>query len=349
MRIAFILDETWDSALTHYAYGVFKSVWLLHKVKLFCLKDSYIDKKVGSDKIYIKNLRNKSVFKIISGLKSLSSAFETFNPDIVVTIRGDATFFSCLLKKRFKFKLVRIFGENKILRTPGDCIDGLLLPAEFLKSYIKKAVFPSLAVKGFVDTDKFRFSKEGRKKIRNCYGIDDEEILFGAVGRLDKIKGYPLLIKAFAHSGIDNAKIMIVGEEKAYKKGDLEDIADSFDIRDRIVIINERRQDIVDIMSAFDVGVISSIGSETIARVMFEFMALGLPVITSNVGMLKEIADDSFCIVAEANNEYSLADAMESMVSADMSSMRKKSQESASLYSFENFERQILSFFENLR
>ncbi len=343
MRIAVILDEVWDSALTYYAYGVYKTLSKLHITKLVCLKDSYIDKKHDGDKIYIKDLRSKNLFKSVAGFKSLARMFKLFKPDAVITIRGDATFFSCLLKKKFKFKLIRIFGEDKQLRTPRECIDTLILPNDFLKANVdEKKVGRISVIKGFADIETFKFNENARERIRRQYGISDTQILFGSVGRLDSIKGYPLLIRAFANMD-DSAKLMIVGEEKSQKRENLLNIAEDVGIKSRIIIINERRSDIVDIMSAFDIGVIPSLGSEVIARVMFEFMSVGLPIVTTDAGMLKEIASDDFSVVAKANDESSLKEALQSIMQKDLDKMRKSALWAAEKYSLGSFENQILS------
>ncbi len=341
MKIAFVLDEEWDSALTHYAYGAYKALAENHTLKLFCLEGSYIDKKHNGEKIYIERLRNKNFLKSFIGFKSLSTTFKLFKPDIVVTTRGDAAFFSCLLKKSFNFTLVRIFGENKRLKTPRNCVDTVILPADFLREKVDKRKVGRLhVIKGFADESIFKFNKTGRNRIRELYGIKDGELLFGSVGRLDEVKGYNVLIKAF--SKIKNgSKLMIVGEEKAQKADELRSLAGSLGIDERVIIINERRKDIVDIMSAFDVGVISSIGSETIARVMFEFISVGLPVVTTDVGMLKETAEDEFCTLAKANDEQSLFEAMKKIEQKDIKKAKSLALIAAKEYSFKRFCSQI--------
>jgi len=337
VKIAFVLDEKWDSALTYYAYGAYKALAESHTVKLFCLNGSYIDKKHSGEKIYIERLRNKNFLKSFIGFKSLSTTFKLFKPDVVITIRGDATFFSCLLKKSFNFKLVRIFGENKRLKTPRNCVDTVILPADFLRGNVdSKKVGHLYVIKGFADSSIFKFSKTGRSRIRDFYGIKEGETLFGSVGRLDTVKGYNVLIKAFSKIK-NNSKLMIVGEEKSQKADELKRLANSLDINERVIIINERRKDIVDIMSAFDIGVISSVGSETIARVMFEYMSIGLPVVTTDVGMLKEIAQDEFCTLAKANDEQSLSEAMTKITQKDITKAKSLALTTAEKYSFKEF------------
>ena len=345
MKIAFILDEEWDSALTHYAYGVYKALKNGNETVVFCLRNGYIDEIHEGEKVYVDRLRQKNPIKSILVFRHFAKQLRAVNPDIVITIRGDAAFFACLLKKSINFRLIRIFGENKKLRTPRECIDKLILPADFLKQKIDLRKVKDIAViKGFVDTDKFIFSESSRKRIRERYGISENEILFGSVGRLDPVKGYPMLIRAFSRLKKDS-RLMIVGEEKNISVQELNKLIDDLDLISSVIVVNERRDDIADIMSAFDVGVVPSVASETIARVMFEFMSVGLPVVAANVGMLKEIAEEDFSIICEPDEE-SLFQAMQTIKTKNLDKMGEKARIASQRYSMQTFAECVIPIIE---
>ena len=301
MRVAFILDEPWDSALTDYAFKIYKLVSKEHATKVFCLENSFIAKRVDNAS-YIKPLRNNNPLKTLSAFFYLYKKLKEFEPSIVFTIRGDATFMSCLLKKNVNFRLLRIFGEDKKLKSSPNCIDKLILPCEFLKERVNENFKNTVVIKCFVDVERFKFSKEGREKFRKEFGLNDK-VVFGTVGRLDKVKGYELLIEAFAKANIKNSKLFIVGEEKGLKKEELLRLADRFGVRGSITLLTERRDDIVDIMSSFDIGVISSVGSEVIPRVFFEFLSVGLPIVSTDAGCLKEVSKEAGTVLTERSIE----------------------------------------------
>lgn len=305
MKIAFILDEPWDSALTDYAFKIYKLASKEHITQVFCLKGSFIANKVDNAS-YLKPLRNKKPLNFFIAFLDFYKKLKEFEPRIVITIRGDATFMSCLLKKNIDFKLFRVFGENKTLKSSVKCIDRLILPCEFLKKKVPENTKNVTILKSFIDTERFKFSKEGREKIREEFNLD-RKIVFGSVGRLDKVKGFELLIEAFAKANIENSVLFIVGEEKGVKKAELIKIAHNLNLKN-VIIITERRSDIVDIMSAFDIGVVSSIDSEVIPRVLFEFLSVGLQIVSTNVGCLNEIAEENGLIVAKPTiDELSVA------------------------------------------
>ncbi|WP_035588961.1 glycosyltransferase [Hippea jasoniae] len=309
MKIAFVLDEIWDSALTSYSLRIAQNL-KKHTAVLVGVENSYVAKKFKHIHT-IKALRNKNPFKTFSGFNSLKETLKNINPEVVVTIRGDATLLACLLKKTLNFQVYRIFGEQKTLKTPAGCIDKLILPCNYLKSFILRAIAEKTVVFQHFYNPVFFYSQEGGKKAKERLGLDGY-FVFGAVGRFDRVKGFDMLIRAFAKADIHNAFLVIIGREEGIKTTQLKAIAKQNNIEDRIIIIDTKRTDINEIVNGFDVGVISSIDSEVIPRVFFEFLQTAKPIITTDVGCLKEVAKPSFSIVVPPD-ENSLADAIKRM------------------------------------
>jgi len=115
-----------------------------------------------------------------------------------------------------------------------------------------------------------------------------------AVGHLDRVKGYDVLVRAFreVHRAFPAARLVIVGEEHEVRREDLMNLAAELDIADRVHLPG-RREDIPVIMAASTVGVISSVGSEGNSRVALEFMATGKPVVSTTVGCLPDLIRDN--------------------------------------------------------
>ncbi|MCD6151921.1 MAG: glycosyltransferase family 4 protein [Deltaproteobacteria bacterium] len=329
MKICFILDETWDSALTDFGL---KSAAVLSKrydVIVGAIKHSF-----AFQTAHERNLETFDILplrgNIFSSLKTflfLKNKLSSIRPDIVVSIRGEAFLFSCILRKKLGFYPIRIYGEDKNWHfslhnlTFRDC-------SFIFSSYKlwKSSPFKNrkvTIVRGMVDEKRFSFKEDGMI-LRKRMNIRDDEIVFGAVGRWDKVKGYPILIDAFyrLNKELPKTKLAIVGEKK---REDVEGVIgkiEEYGLRDKIFLDFEKKEDISVFMSAVDVGVISSISSEVIARVPLEFMSVGKPIVATRVGVLPEIIKSSFGLIAEPDVE-GLYQKMKEITKMDLRQMGK--------------------------
>ncbi len=342
-RILFVLNERWDSALTYYASGVLSAARRQHETLITCFKGSYTDKHLPGLRYHL-SVNPSGSWSLFAEIRKITAAFK---PHIVVTIKGDATLFAHMARIGKHMKIMRIFGEDKRLKTPDVCMDRIILPCELLKERLTgKASSKSVTIKGFVNRKLFRFDPEGRRWWRNRLGIKEKELLFGAVGRLDPVKGYKLLIKAFAESKI-SAKLLIAGEEKNLKASDLINTARRAGVEEKMILLPYRVVNIASLMSAFDAGVISSLSSEIIARVAFEFLSVGLPIVSTDVGMLSEIMKPCFSEIASPSID-SLKRALENMASRDLHKSSLAAFKEAEAYGKETFEKRQLNEIERL-
>ncbi|MBN1592647.1 MAG: glycosyltransferase family 4 protein [Candidatus Coatesbacteria bacterium] len=128
--------------------------------------------------------------------------------------------------------------------------------------------------------------------VRNRYGFELDSIVFGAVGRIDHLKGLDLLIAAFSRVAetSERARLLIVGEAKgkgsSFKDDLLRMIAER-GLQDRIVMTGHQ-EDPIPYYAAIDILVMPS-RTEGFGRVVVEAMAMGKPIITSDAGALPEI------------------------------------------------------------
>jgi len=349
MRKLVVLDERWNSALTD--LGLKIASVLEGKVACAVLKGFPAEEKCkekGIPTFYIKDPRKGLP---LAPFLSLKDVIKTFKPQVVLTIRGDEMFFSALLKKRFSFRLYRLHGEAKGIRESflnrflhEKYVDGVILSSQkIVNSVVKK--LPKLFIPGAVDVEKFRFSEEGRKRVRKRLKVGDE-ILFGVVGRFDPVKGHGVFLRALSllkKKGL-NFKAVIVGEEKNVKLKELMELCRTLSLSSNVIFIPERRKDIVDIMSAVDVGVVPSLGSEMIARVLLEFMACRRPVVVSDVGVLPEIVKEDFGIVVHPTPP-SLAEGLGAIFKKDLKRMGLSAEEEVrEKYSLDALKRSVNNF-----
>jgi glycosyltransferase involved in cell wall biosynthesis len=125
--------------------------------------------------------------------------------------------------------------------------------------------------------------------LKGEYGMDDDAVLVGVVGRLELEKGHPTLLEAWPHvlAEVPCAYLIIVGEGS--RQDALHQIAREQGI-ERHVVFTGRRDDIPEITAAFDVAVLPSY-REAQGLSILEAMALARPVVASNVGGIPEMVE----------------------------------------------------------
>lgn len=130
-------------------------------------------------------------------------------------------------------------------------------------------------------------SPEAAQAVRRELGVPDGDLVLGLVGRIawaepEKgwMKGQERLIKAFAAANIAaSSHLVFVG---AGDSSELEQLARRLGVAERCHFLGFRK-DCFDVMAACDVIVHPSV-SEAQSQVIIEAMALGRPVIASDVG-----------------------------------------------------------------
>ena len=135
---------------------------------------------------------------------------------------------------------------------------------------------------------------ENRKSVRQEFGIKDDEILIGNIGRLQEGKGH-LEFLDMAKKLSDrhkNIKFLIVGEPtrgEEFRAQVILQKAKVLELQEQ-VIFTGFRTDIPHILSAMDIFVFPS-RAEAFGLVIIEAMAAGLPVISSNCDGVLDIIE----------------------------------------------------------
>jgi len=176
-----------------------------------------------------------------------------------------------------------------------------------------------LTIGNGVDIDKFSlsFRERYRKEIRNELGIPHNSFILTIVARLSKIKGYVELLKAvdlISNNLKEDFYLLAVGgitEDEPYrlKKEDLLNIISDKNLRKRVIFAG-MRSDVNKILAGTDVFVLPSF-LEGMPRSIIEAMAMGLPVIASNIkGSREEVVNAETGILVLPADVKSLATAI---------------------------------------
>ena len=125
-----------------------------------------------------------------------------------------------------------------------------------------------------------------RADIREELGVTPGALLVGGVGRLAAQKRFDRLIEAVAQL-TDGTELLLVGEGAL--REELESLAADLGVADRVRFTGHR-EDVMRVMSALDLLVVSS-DRESLANVMLEAMAAGVPVLSTPVSGAREVLE----------------------------------------------------------
>ena len=158
-----------------------------------------------------------------------------------------------------------------------------------------------------IDVAKIRPARSARE-VRRELGIPADAVVYGTVGRLSPVKDHRTLLYAaqrvIRHQR--NARFLFVGDGPLHD--DLVITASELGLG-RACVFAGARDDIYDVLAAMDVFVLPSL-HEGIPMALLEAMALGKPVIATEVGGVPEIVThrENGLLVA-ARDDHSLAEA----------------------------------------
>ena len=137
--------------------------------------------------------------------------------------------------------------------------------------------------------------------------IDRKSNYVIAIGRLEKVKGFDLLIESWKNI---SSNLIIIGSGKEHSH--LTQLIINLGLDDRIQIINEVSQNkLIDYYKQASMLVVSS-RNEGGPRVALEALYLKIPVISTDVGHMSEILPNE--LLAKPNNLVSLTDLVERFV-----------------------------------
>lgn len=141
-----------------------------------------------------------------------------------------------------------------------------------------------------VNTEKFQPDDHKRQQMRVALNLSDDTFFVGSVGRLVECKNYPNLIRGFALFAklAPNVKLALVGDGP--DRIAIEELIEELNISDQVMLLG-RRNDVPDLIRAFDVFVLPSF-REGLSNTVLEAMSCGKPVVVTRVGGNPEIVDE---------------------------------------------------------
>ena len=182
-----------------------------------------------------------------------------------------------------------------------------------------------------VDLERFRIDEpEARARIRNELGLSDAAAVVGMIGGVQTVKGHGLLVRAASQVArrVPAARFLIVaggvgpdyrGSWKGYVKRAIGRPLDNLDRMKRQVqaagleehfAFTDYRSDIPEVLAAVDVLAFLPQAPEGFGRPLIEAMAMGRPVVASDIGPTREILGDGTATLVPTGDARSLSEAL---------------------------------------
>jgi Glycosyltransferase len=223
-----------------------------------------------------------------------------------------------------------MMAENKISTFRGNRVVTLCHAIVTISQYIKSTVidrFPHAEAKTYpiysaVDMQRYRpywmdeAVREKRIRLREEFGLKGRKVIL-FVGRLSKVKGVHLLIQAMEIVAAEhpNAMLLIVGS-KWFGTNETNKYVDSLHVLARSIPNNVKFARFVppsrvpDFYAMADLFVCVSQWNEPLARVHYEAMASGLPILTTDRGGNTEVVQHGRNGLVLSNSEYNQPEAI---------------------------------------
>lgn len=366
MRIFQVINVRWFNATSWYALYLSKLLQDAgHEVLLITVPGSETEAKAIEWGLNVKTIELNSAhpYKLIKACSQVFSLIKKHKPHVVNCHRGEAFFWWGILRKMgMGYKLVRTRGDQRLPKSDffnrylhSQIADAVVVTNKRMADHFLKKM--ELAenrlwlIHGGVDSEKFSFNPEGRKKVREQFGFNKDDVVIGMLGRFDRVKGQKELIEALAktssHVKDKNIKLFLIGFPTATSKHEVETWLKENQMTE-ITSISGVCEDVTACISAMDIGVIGSLWSETIARAALEIMACERPLISTSVGVMPDLLPQEALVPPQDVNQLSLKLTEAINHSEFRKKLLKKHKRTMSQLSGEDFLKRTMTLYQSI-
>ena len=336
-----------------------------YDVTVICSKEEGLDKLLGEDIKYlpVDIPRGISFLGSLKAIKNLKKIFKREKFDLIQYSTPNASFYSSIAGKKAGIKIrnyhlmgLRYLGAHGIIRkilkwiekktvktsTSIECVSQSnleLCVKEGLFSRDKATVIFNGSTGG-VDLERFDYKKSltWRSEKRHEYKLQEDNLVFGFVGRITKDKGVNELLEAFITVNQRNplTRLVLIGniDEASLLT---EEFLKELENNENIIHIPQTPK-VEEYFPMLDVLVLPSY-REGFGNVVIEAEAMGVPVIVSDIpGPIDAMKEGETGLKVEVKNVPALVEAMEKSENFKKDGYPEK----ARLFAEQNFDSKIL-------
>ncbi|MDB5799484.1 MAG: glycosyl transferase family 1 [Rhodocyclales bacterium] len=159
--------------------------------------------------------------------------------------------------------------------------------------------------------DTRRFAPGDKAAARAQLGLEAEIFWIGIVATLRSWKGHSYLLEALEQLPDPRVRLLIVGDGP--QRQALEAKVIELGLTERVRFAGEQK-DVVPWLQALDVFALPSYANEGVSQAVMQAMLVGLPIVTTAVGSMRDIIDNRHTgLIIAAKDSVQLADAIQSL------------------------------------
>jgi glycosyltransferase involved in cell wall biosynthesis len=300
--------------------------------------------ELNNSKVQLLNLRKKGRWDLILFILRLRRVLCQQEPDVIYSFMGTSNILSVLLHSFTPATRV-IWGvrasnmdlekydwltswsywfECRLARFSNLIISNSNAGLEYAVDH----GFPRekmLVIPNGIDTERFKPDRSAGKELRKQWGVTEDEVLIGLVGRIDPMKGHPIFLDAAALLKKENSNVrfVCVGVGDVIYERAMRQLATDLGLDD-VLIWAGRHADMFAVYNALNISSSSSSYGEGFSNVIGEAMACGKPCVTTDVGDSALIVGKTG-IVLPVNDSKTLSKALNKLLLLDNKSLKSMS------------------------
>ncbi|PNG24746.1 glycosyltransferase [Methylocella silvestris] len=269
------------------------------------------------------------------GILKVASELRRFDADIVIAVNQTATIlagFARIMGVRGRFASILhttiLMGGSWdarrfwLYRLALLTMDGVIFVSSKQRDYWRRRLlfcWRAWVVRNGVDVRRFSsIDLATRESARRRLGFNDRDFVVGLSASFRKEKNHSQLVESLAAliTGKIPAKLLFLGDGDM--RTEVENRVNAMGLADHVVFAGAQ-SDVRPFLAALDVGVICSSAVETFSVAALEIMAMGIPMVMSNIGGASEIVRDGVDgALYPANDNSGLTEALMQLTDNDL-------------------------------
>ncbi|MEH1853786.1 MAG: glycosyltransferase [Nostoc sp.] len=284
----------------------------------------HLEKDLEERNIPVISLEKQGRWDLLGFYWRLIRQLKQIKPDLLHTYMEESNIIVILLKPFFPE--IPIIWGMRMSQAPANSVDWLGNMLSKLESFLSHTVdliivnshagkedclsygFPAektVVVSNGIDTERFKPDRKLGVKVRVEWGISENQILIGLVGRIYPQKDHPNFLQAAALLCKEYQDLRFVcvgsGPDKNYIQ-ELYHLAEELGISKRVIWAGARG-DMHAVHNALDIAISASAFGEGFGNTIGEAMACGVPCVVTDVGDSAWIVKDTGVVVPPHNSE----------------------------------------------